>query len=87
MRLTQIHAVLQQMARLREVADGARLTWLSNTPGGLPAPGLLSQTGMEPATRDSVQLLLELPSRANTDYPLSLSKTCSVSLDSSRDCR
>jgi len=75
-----------------------------------PAPGLFSQTGMEPATRDSVQhtstsrrkaaswgprahrecsrsLLLELSSRANTDYPLTLSKTYSVTLDSSRDCR
>jgi hypothetical protein len=31
--------------------------------------------------------LLKLSSRANTDYPLTLSKTCSVTLDSSRDCR
>ena len=35
----------------------------------------------------SRSLLLELSSRANTDYPLTLSKTCSVTLDSSRDCR
>jgi hypothetical protein len=31
--------------------------------------------------------LLKLSSRANTDYPLTLSTTCSVTLDSSRDCR
>src|SRR5678815_6077713 len=35
----------------------------------------------------SRSLLLELSSRADTDYPLTLSKTCSVTLDSSRDCR
>jgi hypothetical protein len=35
----------------------------------------------------SRSLLLELCSRANTDYPLALSKTCSVTLDSSRDYR
>ena len=35
----------------------------------------------------SRSLLLELFSRAKTGYPLTLSKTCSVTLDSSRGCR
>jgi hypothetical protein len=35
----------------------------------------------------SRSLLLELFSRVNTGYPLKLSKTCSATLDSSRDCR
>lgn len=35
----------------------------------------------------SLPLLLELFSRAKTGYPLTLSKTGSVTVDSSRDCR
>jgi hypothetical protein len=53
--------------------------------GGNPVP----QKGISEVLPCSVQLRNEhdWPSPANSDYPLTLSKTSSVTLDSSRDCR
>jgi eukaryotic-like serine/threonine-protein kinase len=60
-------------------SDAGRLLFLRD--------GTLMAQPFDGTRECSRSLLLELSSRANTDYPLTLSKTCSVTLDSSRDCR
>ena len=96
----QIHAFLQQMARLREVADWAACMAVKHARRAFPAPGLLSRqagTGYEgqratPLPRGArrrlgpqsvAEAVQSTPrmlwgaaarTRANTDYPLTLSK-------------